>query len=141
MVGRGNGSENGPSNRPAEDLTAQDRFVPDEKIEIVRKTANSKEECQRLKAELENQGFTVMVREPTGPDAEGGFYVATLFAEKREAVMIDTWAAEHQEKRLRKRDRKIDIAVKAGFWIIIIIGFLFFLYLLGPLIYAIRALF
>jgi hypothetical protein len=116
------------------------RFVPDEKIEIVRETANSREECQQLKAELESRGFTVMVREPTGPDAEGGNYVATLFAEKREAVLVDTWAVEEQEKRLKKRDRKIDIAAKAGFWIIIVLALLLLLYLLGPLIHVIRGL-
>jgi hypothetical protein len=133
--------EHDRSGELAENHGAQGRFVPDEKIEIVRKAANSKEECERLKAELESQGFTVMVREPTGQEAESGYYVATLLAEKREVVMLDTWASEQQEKRLKKRDRKIDITAKLGFWIVLVLALLGLLYLLGPLIHVVRALF
>jgi hypothetical protein len=128
------------SREPAEDHGARNRFATDEKIEIVRKTANSKEECRQLKAELEGQGFTVMVREPTGPDAEGEYYIATLFAEKRETVVVDTWAVEQQEKRLKKRDRLIDFTARAGFWVVVGLVLLGVLFLWGPLIRACRAL-
>jgi hypothetical protein len=133
--------EHGPLGEPAEDHGAQDRFAPDEKIEIVRKVANSREECQQLKTELESQGFSVMVREPTRLDAEGENYVATLFAEKREPVMVDTWAVEQEKLRQKKRDRKIDITAKVGFWIAVGLALLGVLFLCGPLIRAYRALF
>jgi hypothetical protein len=130
-----------PSASSSDQPDPRQRFVPEEKIEIVRKTANSTEERDQLKAELEAQGFTVTVREPTGPDAEGEYYVATLFAEKREPVMVDTWAVEQEEQRLKKRDRKIDVTAKAGFWIIVGLCLIGLLYLFGPLIRACRALF
>jgi hypothetical protein len=120
---------------------AYSSFVPDERIEIVRETANSKEECERIKAALESRGFTVIVREPSGPIAEGEGYFATLFAEKRETIMVDTWAIKQEQTRLKKRDRKINIFVILGCGIALVLALLLLLYMLGPLIYAIRGLF
>lgn len=119
----------------------QARFVPEERIKVVRKVANSREERDRLKAELESQDFTVMVRETAAPPVEGEYYTATLFAEKRKTVMIDTRAVEEEERKLRKRDRKIDITARLGFWIVLVLALLGLLYLLGPLIHVVRALF
>jgi len=130
-----------PSASPSDQPDPRQRFMPEERIEVVQKTANSRAERDRLKAELEGQGFTVMVREPTGPDAEGEYYVATLLAEKRESVVMDTWAVKEGQERLKKRDRKIDITAKVGFWIIVGLCLIGLLYLLGPLIHAVRALF
>jgi hypothetical protein len=129
-----------PSASPSDQPGPRQRFVPEERIEVVRKVANSKEEFRQLKAELEGQGFTVMVREPTGLDAEGEYYVATLFAEKREPVMVDTWAVEGEKLARKKRDRKIDITAKLGFWIVVGLALLGVLFLCGPLIRACRAL-
>jgi hypothetical protein len=81
-----------------------------------------------------------MVREPGDPNVEDEYYVATLFAEKREAVMVDTLAVKQEEGRLKKRDRKIDITAKAGFWIIGGLCLIGLLYLCGPLLRACRAL-
>ncbi len=129
-----------PSESSPEEPVPPSRFAPDEKIEIVRKTANSKEECQQLKAELEGQGFTVMVREPTGLESEGAYYVATLLAEKRESVRIDTWAVERERLAQKNRDRKIDVMARAGFWVVVALVLIGLLYLLGPLIRACRSL-
>jgi hypothetical protein len=117
------------------------RFMPEEKIEVVRKVANSREERDRLKAELESQGFTVMVRETSAPPVEGEYYSATLFAEKRETVMVDTWAVEREKLAQKKRDRKIDLIAKWGFWVAIVLALIGLLYILGPLIHIVRALF
>jgi hypothetical protein len=116
------------------------RFVPEEKIEVVRKAANSKEECLQIKSDLEGRGFKVTVREPPGSDAESGWYYATLFAEKRETVMVDTWAVEREKRRLRTRDRIIDITTKAGFWVVIALLLIAWLFWAGPLFRACRAL-
>jgi len=116
------------------------RFVPDEKIEVVRKTANSKEECRQLLADLESRGFKVTVREQPGSDAEGQWYFATLFAEKREKIMVDAWALEEEERRLRRRDRIIDSTTKVGFWVVIALVFLIWFFWAGPLFRACRAL-
>jgi hypothetical protein len=114
--------------------------VPEERIEVVRKVAGSREERDRLKAELESQGFTVMVRETSAPPVEGEYYSATLFAEKRETVMVDTLAVEREKLDQEKRDRKIDLTAKVGFWVAVALGLVGLLYLLGPLIRACRAL-
>jgi hypothetical protein len=127
----------GPSGEPA----PRTRLVPDERIEIIHKVATSREERDRLTAELESQGFTVMVRETSAPPVEGESYSATLLAEKRETVTVDTWAVEEEAHRQKKRERKIDIAAKLGFWAAIVLALIGLLYLLGPLIRAVRALF
>ena len=119
----------------------KNRFVRDEKIKIIRKTANSKEECERLKAELEAQGFTVMVKELVDPHAGGEYYVASLFAEKRKKVLIDTRAVEEERKKLKKRGLIVDITMKVGFWTIVILALLGILFLWGPFLRACRALF
>jgi hypothetical protein len=130
----------GPAEDPSYPPGPQPRFVPEERIEVVRKVANSREERDWLKAELESQGFTVMVRETSAPPVEGEYYTATLFAEKRETVMVDTRAVEREKLAQRKRDKKIDLTAKLGFWIVVVLALLGLLYLLGPLIHAIRAL-
>ena len=130
-----------PSESPAGEPAPRTRFVPDERIEVIRKVATSREERDRLKAELESQGFTVMVRETSTPPAEGEYYGATLLAEKRETVTVDTRAVEEEKLRTKKRERKIDIAAKLGFWAAIVLALIGLLYLLGPLIHAVRALF
>jgi len=117
------------------------RFVPDERIELIREVANSREERDRLRAELESQGFTVMVQETSTPPVGGEYYTATLLAEKRETVMVDTWAVERDKLAQRKRDKKIDLTAKLGFWIAIALALIGLLYVLGPLIHAVRALF
>jgi hypothetical protein len=130
-----------PSETSSDQSGLRSRFVPDEKIEVVRKVANSREERDRLKAELETEGFTVMVRETSAPPVEGEYYTATLFAEKRETVMVDTWAVEREKLAQKKRNKKIDVTAKLGFWIIVVLALLGLLYLLGPLIHIVRALF
>jgi hypothetical protein len=130
-----------PSESPAGEPAPRTRFVPDERIEVIRKVATSREERDRLTAELESQGFTVMVRETSAPPVEGEYYSATLLAEKRESVTVDTRAVEEEKLGQKKRGRKIDIAAKLGFWAAIVLALIGLLYLLGPLIHAVRALF
>jgi hypothetical protein len=129
-----------PAEVPPAQLGSQTRFIQEERIEVVRKVAGSREERDRLKAELESQGFTVMVRETSAPPVEGEYYSATLFAEKRETVMVDTLAVEREKLGQEKRDRKIDLTAKVGFWVAVALGLVGLLYLLGPLIRACRAL-
>ena len=129
----------GPS-PPAPGAT-QTRFRFEEKIDVVRKVATSREERDGLKAELEAQGYTVMVRETAASPAEGEYYSATLFAEKRETVRVDTWAEEREKRAQRKRDSKIDLTAKWGFWIAVVLGLIVLIYLLGPLIHIVKAMF
>ena len=129
-----------PTDSSSDQPGLRSRFTPEERIEVVRKVANSREERDRLKAELESQGFTVMVREPEVLPDEGEYYTATLFAEKRESVIVDAWAVKQEKLRKKKLDRKIDITTKAGFWIAVALVLLGILFLCGPLIRACRAL-
>jgi hypothetical protein len=129
-----------PAESPSAAPGPGDRFVPDERIEVVRKVAYSPEERDSLKAELESKGFKVMVRETSVPPAEGEYYSATLFAEKREMVMIDTHAVAEERKEFKKRDRRLSLTTKVGFWTIAGL-ILFGVFLLSlPLIRACRAL-
>ncbi len=130
-----------PSESPPPQAGSQTRFMPEEKIDVVRKVASSREERDKLKAELESTGYTVMVRETSAPPAEGEYYSATLFAEKRETVMVDTWAVEREKLAQKKRDKKIDLAAKVGFWVAVALALIGLLYLFGPLIRVVRALF
>jgi hypothetical protein len=82
-----------------------------------------------------------MVRETSTPPVEGEYYSATLLAERRETVTVDTEAVEEEKLRTKKRERKIDIAAKLGLWASIVLALIGLLYLLGPLIHAVRALF
>ena len=118
----------------------QARFVSEERIDVVRRVANSRDERDQIKAELESQGFTVMVRETATPPVEGEYYTAALFAEKREPVTIDTWAIERDRMELERRGRRIDVATKVGFWIAVALGLLFLLWLMSPLIRTMLAL-
>jgi len=129
-----------PSESPPPKLGSQTRFVTEERIDVVRKVATSREERDRLKAELESQGYTVMVRETTAPPAEGEYYTATLLAEKREMVKVDTWALEREKRALGKRDQKIDRLAKWGFWGAVALALLMLLYFISPLVRACRAL-
>jgi hypothetical protein len=106
-----------PSESPPSQLGSQTRFIQEERIDVVRKVANSREERDKLKAELE-----------------------TLFAEKREMVKVDTWAVEREDLAQKKRDKKIDLAAKLGFWTAVALALLLFLYFIGPLTRACRAL-
>jgi len=130
----------GPSESPPSQLGSQTRFIQEERIDVVRKVANSREERDKLKAELESQGYTVMVRETAGAPAEGEYYTATLFAEKREMVKVDTWAVEREGLAQKKRDKRIDLTAKWGFWIAVALALLGLLFLFGPMIRACRAL-
>ncbi len=119
----------------------QTRFRFEEKIDVVRKVATSREERDRLKVELEAQGYSVMVRETAAPEAvEGEFYTATLFAEKRETVRVDTWAEDREKQARKERDRKIDLTAKWGFWAAVGLALLGFLLLVSPMLRACRAL-
>jgi len=129
-----------PAERPADPPGSQTRFVFEERIEVVRKVANSREERDRLKAELESQGFAVMVRETDAPPAEAESYTATLFAEKRETVKVDTWAVEREGLAQKKRDKRIDLTAKWGFWVAVALALLGLIFLFGPMIRACRAL-
>lgn len=130
-----------PADSTADRPAAPTGLTPDERIEIVRKVANSREEKDRLIAELESQGFTVTVRETSAPPVGGEYYTATLFAEKRETVMVDAKAMAEEARRHKGRDRKIDIGTKLGFWVALGLALLGLLYLMSPLIRAVRALF
>lgn len=129
-----------PAERPAVQAGSQTRFTFEERIEVVRKVATSREERDRLRAELESQGYTVAVRETTAPPAEGEYYTATLLAEKRDMVKVDTWAVERDRLSQKKREKKIDLTAKLGFWIAVTLAALALLFLLGPLIRVCRAL-
>jgi hypothetical protein len=129
-----------PSESPPARLGSQTRFVEEERIDVVRKVATSREERDKLKAELESQGYTVMVRDAADAPAEGEFYTATLFAEKRETVKVDTWALKREKLAQEERDRKIDLTAKWGFWIAVGLVLLGFLILVGPLARACRTL-
>ena len=129
-----------PAEVPPAQLGSQTRFVAEERIDVVRKVAASREERDKLKAELESSGYTVMVRETAGPLAEGDFYTATLFAEKREMIKVDTWAVKREKLAQKKRDRKIDLTAKWGFWAAVALCLLLFLYFISPLVRACRAL-
>jgi hypothetical protein len=118
----------------------QTRFTFEERIDVVRKVANSREERDKLKAELESRGYTVMVRETDAPPVEGELYTATLFAEKREMVRVDTWAVEREKRAREKRDQRIDRAAKWGFWGAVALALLMLLYFISPLVRACRAL-
>ena len=129
-----------PAESPFDRPASPKGLTPDERIEVVRKVATSREERDRLKAELESRGFTVTVKETSAPPVEGEYYSATLFAERRETVMVDTRAVHEQARRQKKRDRRIDLAASWGFWAVVGLALLLFLYLCGPLIRACRAL-
>jgi len=132
----------GPSEHPPAPAPGvpQTRFRFEEKVDIVRKVATSREERDRLRAELEAQGYTVMVRETAATPAEGEFYTATLFAEKRETVRVDTWAEEREKQAQKERGRKIDLTAKWGFWAVVGLALLGFLLLILPMLRACRAL-
>jgi hypothetical protein len=129
-----------PAESPSDPQAPGDRFVPDEKIEIVRKVAYSPEERDSLKSELESQGFTVMVRETSMPPAEGEYYSATLFGEKRETVMVDTHAVAEERTQLGKRERRLSLTTKVGFWTIAGLVLLGLFLMLLPLLRACRGL-
>ena len=129
-----------PSESPLPPPASHARFVPEERIDVIRKVANSREEKDKLKAELESWGYTVMVRETAAPPAEGEYYTAILFAERREPVMTDTWAAEREKLAEKKHNKKITLTAKLGFWVLITLALLIFLYFISPLIRACRAL-
>jgi hypothetical protein len=130
-----------PTERPAAAPAPGGRYVPDEKIEIVRKVATSKEERDRLKAELESEGFTVKVLETSGRPVEGEYYSATLYGEKRETVLVDTAAAAKERQELKRQGRRITVLTKLGFWTIAALVLLGLCLISLPLLRACRALF
>jgi hypothetical protein len=129
-----------PAESPSDQQAPGGRFVPDERIEVIRKVAYSPDERDSLKAELESQGFTVTVRETSVPPAEGEYYSATLFAEKRETVMVDTHAVAEERKEFVKRDRKLSLTTKVGFWTIAGLVLLGLFLMVLPLLRACRGL-
>jgi hypothetical protein len=73
--------------------------------------------------------------------AEAGSYYATIFAEKREPVLIDTRAVEAENRRIDKLGRRIDVTAKASLWLTLVLVLLVVLFFSWPLLKACRALF
>lgn len=109
-------------------------------VQIVRKIARSKEEFEKLKADLESQGYNVSVQEFYEEKTDRKNFFASILAEKelpekkREKLPL-----KRHYKILRKKEMIANIVMKT-FWVIVIgIVILFYLFLIHPLLMAIRA--
>lgn len=118
-----------------------------EDVEIIRRRASSKAECDAIKSDLESRGFRVFVRKRLEPeidsdnDSTGANDYAELLAEKRtiltEAdIEARRLAQEREENATRKASRIFVVLV----WLAIILVGLVVLRLLSPLILAILGL-
>jgi hypothetical protein len=112
----------------------------DLEVQIVRKIARSKEEFENLKADLESQGYNVSVQEFYEEKTDRNNFFASILAEKempekdREKLPLKT-----HYKILRRKKMIANIVMKT-FWITVItIVILFYLFLIHPLLMALKA--
>ena len=112
----------------------------DLEVQIVRKIARSKEEFEKLKADLESQGYNVSIQEFYEEKTDRKNFFASILAEKelperkREKLPLKT-----HYKILRKKEMIANIVMKTLWIIVIAIVILFYLFLIHPLLIALKA--
>lgn len=112
----------------------------DLEVQIVRKIARSKEEFEKLKEDLESQGYNVSVQEFYEEKTDRKNFFASVLAEKelpekkREKLPL-----KRHYNILRKKEMIANIVMKT-LWIIVIgVVILFYLFLIHPLLLALKA--
>lgn len=112
------------------------------RVQLVKKIASSKAQSERMRVELERQGFSVTLREHF---AEGDYqedYYAILFGEKR--VPADRLELDLQKGTLQRQfiaDRKFGYIIKTFWWVLVLIGLLVYFSFTFPLWSVIKAVF
>ena len=112
----------------------------DLEVQIVRQIARSKEDFEKLKEDLESQGYKVHVQEFYEEKTDRKNFFASVLAEKelpekkRKKLPLKT-----HYKILRKKEMIANIVMKALWTIMIAIVILFYLFLIHPLLLALKA--
>jgi len=114
---------------------------PDDlEVQIVRKIARSKEEFEKLKADLENQGYKVNIQEFYEEKTDRKNFFASILAEKelpekkREKLPL-----KRHSKLLRKKEMVANIVMRTMWIIFIATVLLIYLFLIHPFLLAIIA--
>ncbi|UCC38170.1 MAG: hypothetical protein JSV96_09930 [Candidatus Aminicenantes bacterium] len=112
----------------------------DLELQIVRKIARSKDEFEKLKADLESQGYTIHIQEFFEEETDRKNFFASILAEKElPEKKIERLPLKKHYKLLRKKEMLANIIMKT-FWIVVIgIVILFYLFLLHPLLLTLKA--
>ena len=114
---------------------------PDDlEVQIVRKIARSKEEFEKLKADLESQGYNVTIQEFHEEKTDRNNFFASILAEKelpekkREKLPL-----ERHFKLLRKKAMIANIVIRTMWILFIATVLLIYLFLISPLLLALKA--
>lgn len=97
----------------------------DQKVQVIRKTANSKEEFERLKGILEKKGFKLYCKEYDRENEKD--YYATILAEKELPPDAEDIRYKKAKKFIRKREKKVNLSIKFLWWLLIIAALLIYL--------------
>ncbi len=114
---------------------------PDDlEVQIVRKIARSKEEFEKLKADLESQGYNVTIQEFYEEKTDRNNFFASILAEKelpekkREKLPL-----KRHFKLLRKKAMVANIVIRTMWILFIATVLLIYLFLISPLLLALKA--
>lgn len=111
----------------------------DQKVEVVRMKVRTKEEFEKLKASLEEQGYQLTCEEFYEEDVDETNYSATILGEKRIQLSADELPLPMNPESEKKKERMVNIGVKAMWWIFIFfIIWIWFLVINRPLLIAIK---
>jgi len=139
-----NNRQGEPSDKVSGHSPAESREAEPEKfrVQLVKKIASSKAQSERMRVELERQGFSVTLREHfTAGDYQEDYY-ADLFGEKR--VPADRLELDLQKEALQRQfiaDRKIGYIVKTFWWVLVLVGLLVYFSFTFPLWSVIKGFF
>ena len=109
------------------------------KVQVIHNTARSKREYERLKDLLENKGFKLYGKEYDAENEED--YYATIHSEKQLPLTREDIHYRKAANFYKKREKKVNLAIKFMWWILILVAFLVFLYLARPWIETIKMFF
>jgi len=111
----------------------------DQKVEVVRMAVRTKEEFDKLKASLEEQGYDLTCEEFYEEDVDDKNFSATILGERRIQLTEKELRPPKDPEKEKKKERMVTIGVKAMWWIIFIgVLWIWFLVINYPLTLAIQ---
>lgn len=121
------------------DIEDMEPIPENQKVEVVRMKVRTKEEFEKLKASLEEQGYQLTCEEFYEEDVDETNFSATILGEKRIQLSADELPLPGDSEREKKKERVVNIGVKAMWWIFVFfIIWIWFLVINRPLLIAIK---